>query len=67
MPAPKGWITAADAREVLGVSASRVHQIVAEYDVDTMLVNARFKLFKEEDIRKIAKMPRPNGVKAAYR
>lgn len=62
MPSPKGWITARDAADVLGVTIQRVHQLVASYGIESMEVNPRFKLLKESDVHKIASKERPNGV-----
>jgi len=51
-----------EAAEFLGLSISRVHQLIDEYDLEIFELNPRYKLVKEGDVDRLAEMDRPDGV-----
>lgn len=63
-----GWMTvSAAAKEILGVSPQRLHQLIATYKLQTMELNSRMKMVKKAEVTKLAETERPTGVNLDYR
>ena len=62
MPTLEGWMPVREAAEFLGLSVSRMHQLIEEYSLEIFELNPRYKLVKEEDVDRLAEMDRPDGI-----
>lgn len=56
------FMTVSEVAELLGVTVQRTHQLIAQFDIPTVVVHARLKLVHKEDAERLAKTPRPTGV-----
>lgn len=58
-----GWIPVPEAaREHLGLTAQRLHQLIDRYEIPTIKAHTRLTLIRKSDVEKLSKMERPSGV-----
>ena len=61
-PAIGGWLTTRQVAEALGVTVQRAHVIAQTYNIATVDINKRFKMYSESDVKAVLRLKRPSGI-----
>ena len=61
-PAIGGWLTTRQVAEALGVTVQRAHVIAQTYNIATVDINKRFKMYSESDVKAVQRLKRPSGI-----
>ena len=56
-----GWMTAAEAAGLLGLSRQRIHALIASGDLDAVAINPRTTIVSDESVRRLSRARRPQG------
>lgn len=58
-----GWLPLPEAaRNILGVTPQRLHQLIGKYGLKVERINPRLTMVKRREVEKLAAMERPSGV-----